>query len=460
MRSINKITFLNILSTFVLQGIVFFSTPIFTRMLGTSQFGIYSLINSWILILTCVMGLSIHSSIGTGYYAFKDDYISFRNSALLLSSIICLIEVAIVVFARNIISQYLGINSCIIILIAITSFSHYIVNFAQTAFIYEKKALSNFILSVSLSVSTVVLSIILIDNSNDSEKYMGRVYGVAISYITISIIAWLLLYLKHPVGIVKKYCKYAVVVGSPIVFHSLSQNILGQSDRVMMQFMGISTSEVGIYSLFYSLCMVMSTILNALNNSWCPFFYDDISKNKWKQLNVKCKNYIELFTVLTIGFLLVSREVTYVMADEMYWRGINIIPILTVAVYFTFMYQFPVNFEFYHKKTNIIAFGTVGAGILNIILNALMIPSMGMYGAALATAISYLGLFFAHSIIVKIMKNHFYIHINIFIPGLLGVGIGIILFYCLAMFWYLRWVLGVVIGIVELLRIYKRKTIF
>lgn len=149
------------------------------------------------------------------------------------------------------------------------------------------------------------------------------------------------------------------------------------------------------------------------------------------------------------------------MADSSYWIGIKVIPILTFAVYFTFMYQFPVNFEFFHKKTKIIAIGTVGAGVLNIILNFIMIPLWGMYGAAVATAISYLALFFVHYYIVTHMKNNsFHLKINIFIPGLIGMIIGFVAFYILAPWWYIRWGVGILMGCFELYRIYKRKSIF
>ena len=33
--------------------------------------------------------------------------------------------------------------------------------------------------------------------------------------------------------------------------------------------------KIGIYSLFYTISSVLVTILGALNNSWCPFYYDD-----------------------------------------------------------------------------------------------------------------------------------------------------------------------------------------
>lgn len=460
-KSVNKITILNIISTFMLQGIAFVTTPIFTRLLGTEQFGMYSLFNSWVLILTCLMGFSVNSSIGTGIYTFKDKYIYFRNSVLLSSTLICLLELILISICIPILTKITGFSGWLIIILGVTTLSHYIVNFAQMAFIYEKKADNNLILSVSISIVSVVVSIFLIYKENDNSRYLGRIYGVATTYLVAAIIVWLLLFLKKPVGIKKEYLKYGIAVGFPIVFHSLSQQVLGQSDRVMMQWFGVNADKIGIYSLFYTISSVLVTILGALNNSWCPFYYDDLNEEKWNILNKKCKNYIELFTVLGIGFLFLSREVSYLMADESYWSGMNIIPILTFAVYFTFMYQFPVNFEFFHKKTKIIAIGTVGAGILNIILNAIMIPKWGMYGAAIATAISYLALFFAHYYIVIHMKEHpYHLNIKIFIPGLICMMIGAFLFYVFASYWYVRWGLGIILGCFELYRIYKRKSIF
>lgn len=460
-KKINTITILNITSAFILQGIAFITTPIFTRLLGTSQFGIYSLYNSWVMILTCVMGLSMHSAIGTGMYTYKNDYCKFRNVVLISSTVICLIEIILIFIFRKELARLLGLTEILICLIALTAFAHYIINFAQTSFTYEKRALNNLILSISISVFSVFISIFLIYNFEREQGYIGRIYGVAITYAIGALMVWIFLYNEKHVLIEKEYVKYALVVGFPIVFHTLSQQILGQSDRVMMQSFKITTTEIGIYSLYYTLSSVLSTVLSALNNSWCPFYYDDINKQNWDVINKKCQNYIELFTVLSIGFLLLSREISYLMADSSYWTGINIVPILTFAIYFTFMYQFPVNFEFFHKKTKIIAIGTVLAGLLNIILNAIMIPLFGMYGAAIATALSYLALFFMHYYIVTHMKNDSYhLKIKAFLPGIISLMIGTMMFYMFSSLWYIRWGIGIVLGFVELYRIYKRKTIF
>ena len=457
----NKITILNILSTFLLQGIAFITTPLFTRLLGPEQFGIYSLFNSWVLILICLMGIGINSSIGTGLYSFKEEYLSFRNSILFSSTLICLFQLILIVIGAPFLSNLINFPKILVIIIAVTAFSQYIINFSQLCFIYEKKPLSNLILSVSISIISVILSLFFIDAISNDLRYLARICGVAVTYIIVAVIVWLTLYLKHPVGVNKTYLKYGIMVGFPIVFHSISQQILGQSDRVMMQQLGMDAAEIGIYSLFYTLSSVLTTVLGALNNSWCPFYYDDLSEENWGILNKKCKNYIELFTVLTIGFLLLAREVSHLMADDSYWSGINIIPIFTLAVYFTFMYQFPVNFEFFHKKTRVIAIGTIGAGLINIILNAFMIPAWGMYGAATATAISYLALFFVHYYIVNNIEGHpYHLKLTIFIPGILAIVIGIIFFYTFSSLWYIRWGIGIILGFVELYRIIQRKAIF
>lgn len=460
-NNVNNITLINIISTFILQGIAFISTPLFTRLLGPSQYGLFSLFNSWVMILTCIMGAGMHSSIGTGLYTFKEDYKNFRNNILITSSLICMIEVIVIIAFSRYISGFLGFSSSIILVMSLCAFANYILNLAQSCFIYEKRASHNFILSVLVSVSSVLLSLYLIYHSVFEKKYIDRIYGVAIVYIIAAICVWIILFLEKPSKIQKRYVNYGLVVGFPIVFHTLSQQILGQSDRVMMQLFGIATAEIGIYSLFYTLSSVLSTILGALNNSWCPFYYDDVSEKKWDTLDKKCKNYIELFTVLGVGFLLLSREVSYLMADKSYWGGINILPILTLGIYFTFMYQFLVNYEFFYKKTYLIAIGTIITGLINIILNIIMIPSWGMYGAAIATAISYLALFFAHFYIVTHMKNlTYHLKIRAFIPGLAGMLIGCLAFYVLAPWWYIRWGLGLILGCFEAFRIYKRKSIF
>lgn len=461
-KNINKIVLLNISSTFLIQGISFLTIPIFTRLLGTSQFGLYSVFHSWTTLFVCFFGLGVSNSIGNGLYQFKSKYIDFRNSLLFFGTIISISIVFVGILATPFLISLLGYNAELIWLLLIISFSKFIIGFIQGACVYEKRAELNFFISIIISLGTVTLSLILILFSDESKRFYGKIIGECIVYIIISLIVWLKFFLEKPIGIKKAYCKFGLSIGFPVIFHTLAHNILTQSDRVMMQNMNISNSEIGIYSFFYTFTSVVITILTALNTSWCPFYYDDLHNNNWMHINKRGNNYIELFTVIECGFILLSREVSYFLVDKEYWTGINIIPILIISIYFIFMYQFQVNFEFFHKKTRIIALGSAITALMNIILNILLIPKYGMYGASVATGISYLLLFIMHYFIVKYMnkpdggkfgfKKFTFSLFCIFITG--------ILFYVLKDFWYIRWGIGGLLGIFELKKVIKRKSIF
>ena len=459
--SINKTVFFNILSVVLLQGISFLSAPIFTRMLGANQYGDYGMFNAWTAVLSSFMGLSVGSAIGTGMYEFKEDYLRYRNSVYLLGVLVSGIITFVIIVFKGIICQIIHYPEWMVVLMPVYSMSGFMIGYVQTSLVYEKRPNINFFISLLISLSTVIVSLVLVTCFPVNERYIGRIIGASVPQILIAFIAGIFFFLKKPAGYNKRYWNFAIALGLPIVFHILSQRILTQSDRIMMEQLAIGKAEIGIYTVFYSFASVLNIILSALNTSWAPFYYGYLDEEDDAKLNSKSKNYIELMTVLSCGFVLLSKEVGRIYAGEEYYSGIGVIPLLVLSVYFTFMYQFPVNFEMFHKKTNSVAVGTVMAATANVIMNALLIPPYGMYGAAVATAISYALLFMFHYINVKYcMKEVFHLDLARFCLPICVLILCIVLFYLIDSMWYIRWIIGALIGLFELVRVYKRRSIF
>lgn len=451
----------NILSTVILSGINFMTIPLFTRLLGAEQYGLYSVFHSWVTIVMCFIALECRSGLGTARYTFVEKYNEYKSSSLLMGVIAGIICIVLAFVFRNQLSGIIGYPPFIIVLIFVSALAYHLIEFAKSSFIYEKKAQKNFMLSVSLAILTVVLSFLFLKFAWLGEKYLARVYGDTLPYLIVALLVIVFVFKEAPPRYNKVYWKYCFIMGVPIVFHGLSQDILKQSDRIMMQHMGYAGVDVGVYSFFCTYTAIVNVVLTALNTTWCPFYYDDLKEKAYERLKIKSINYLELFTVIASGFLLVSREICYFFSSSEYWTGMNVIPLLVIGIYFIFMYQFPVNFEFYNKKTKIIASGTFSAAVVNFILNMLLIPGFGMYGAALATAISYGLLFAAHYFIASHMKAmNFHMRLGNFLPGLITVHIFVVLFYVLGDVWIIRWGMGILLGIFELARIIKRKNIF
>ena len=459
--SISKTVIFNLLSTFIIQGVSFLTLPIFSRVLGSEQYGLYSVFHSWVIILSNFISLGISSCIGSGKYYFKDEYYNFRSNIAVFNVLISTFVILIFLVLYKYINILIGYDFYLYIVLLLTAFSTNIINLFNTILIYEKKAVLNFTFSVILSISTVVLSLYFIFFNFFVNKYIGRVFGNFIPYIVLSFfcVSYIMIYKSFKLDI--KFLKYGFVVGVPIVFHLLAHYVLGQSDRIMMQKMNIADADIGIYSLYYYFCGAVNILLNTFNNSFSAFYLDYIDCDDKQNIIIKSKNYIEVFTIICIGFILLSREVSCLMADYEFYSGINLIPIFIGSIYFIFMYQFAVNYEFYYRKTKTIALGTLCAAISNIFLNLYFIPKYGIYGAAYATIISYALLYIFHYIIVKLMsEKRFYLPFSMYIIGIICILFSSIIFYVFSDNVLLRWILGIMLGVFEIYRIYIRKGIF
>lgn len=156
-------------------------------------------------------------------------------------------------------------------------------------------------------------------------------------------------------------------------------------------------------------------------------------------------NYIFLFTCLTCGYLLVSKEALKILGAKGYWDGIDILPFVIVGLFFEFLYTFPVNYEMYCKKMKIISIGSTIVALVNIGLNFLLIPRYGMLGAAIATLIAYIGLFIIHDIIVRKIGGYHY-KWSFYLKGIIPVIGCSALTYLLTDYMPVRWGIGSVIG--------------
>ena len=229
----------------------------------------------------------------------------------------------------------------------------------------------------------------------------------------------------------------------------------------MLQQLLNDNGTVGIYSFIFTFVHILNIIWSALNNTWVPFYYDYVKQNNTEVIERKSKNYMFLYTALCIGFVLLSPEVVKLFSSEDFWSGMELIPIIAFSCYMVFLYSFPVNFEFYHKKTLLIACGTCSAAVVNIILNLLFIPWWGNIGAAATTAISYIMLFLFHQIIAKyVIKKGYHYSFSMFLPGICAMILVSVLFYVTIDLWYIRWPIGMILGVILFWRVYRNKSIF
>lgn len=456
-KSINKITFFNILSTVLLQGLSFFTAPVFSRLLGKSNYGIYSVYSTWVSIAAIVLPLQAHSAFAIAKATFpKERQEEYQSSAVSLSltAYLCLSVPVLIV------SLLSGVRLFFILAVIAHGLGTCLVAALQSKFIFEYEAFRNFILSVSVSIFGILLSLLLMLNMDPSENYKGRILGASITFFAAGALSYFYIFRRGRCFYSREFWRFTLPITIPTIFHLLANILLAQSDRLMIDGM-IGSSDTGLYSLAVNFTAVVSAIYSALNNAWVPFYYDYTKKNDFASIKEHSRNYLELFTVITCGFMLLSHEVFALFGGSDFEGGSRYIPLLAVGMFFMFLYSFPVNYEFYNKKTKLIAAVTVTSAVTNIILNYFLIGSFGIMGAVIATVISYALQFTLHYLsAVFVIGGEFPYRFTAFVPWIATVSLCCAAVYLLEDQWFIRWPLGAVLGIFCLCRVIKRRSIF
>jgi len=150
-------------------------------------------------------------------------------------------------------------------------------------------------------------------------------------------------------------------------------------------------TEVGIYSMSYRFGMIMNMVLiTPFRQAFSPMMFRLADEMDIKKLYRKYFTYFLLAGFIFFLFLsMFAREILLIVTTPEYAQGAIIIPLITFAYLLFGLRSIFTNALATMKKTKIIASTTILGALLNIILNMILIPQMGILGAAIATVVSY-----------------------------------------------------------------------
>lgn len=363
------------------------TTPIFTRLLDTGEYGQYSVFNSWLGILTPIVCLNLYSGVyAQGVVKFNDD--RARYSSSLQGLTLTLVSIWTVVYAlssgfwNDLLSMStFEIISMLILIWTTGAYSFWSMN-EKVDFKYQRLVAVTLITSVLQPAIGVFLVI------NMEDKVVARILGTVVVHL-----AYIAMFLsqmrKGKCFFSKKYWVYALKFNIPLLPHYLSMTILSSSDRIMISSM-VGDAEAGIYSLAYSVSQIMTMFNSALLQTMEPWIYRKLNEGRAGEISKVAYPSFLLIASLNIILIVFAPEVIRIFAPPQYQEAIWVIPAVSLSVFFTFLYSFFATFEFYYEKTRFIAAATMGGAVLNIILNFIFINIFGYVAAAYTTLFSYM----------------------------------------------------------------------
>lgn len=430
------------------KGIAFLTVPIFTRILSTSDYGIVTTYNSWVSILSMVIGFALHMGIRAAFIDYKEEMDDFMSVTTAFTIECGFVFILFVLVGYGLLS--ISVNLTLIVLCLLQGLATALVQNYSMYLMMQYRYRFRTALMILPNLLSVLVSIFAILFVVHSKLYLGRIVPTSCINILFGLMIVILVFRKSHCIWNKEYLKYALAISAPLVLHGIALNVLSQSDRTMITWLA-DASQTGIYSLIYNFSMLATVITTSIEGIWTPWFMNKYSKRELADINEMAVDYVHLMTYAMVGLILIGPEVVKILASSNYWDGIKIIPPVVIANYVIFLYTLYVNIEHYHKKTTYITINTLIAAGTNLILNYLFIPHFGYVAAAFTTLVSYLISLILHARYAKKLEKGLY-PIQSFIPSLLHIIGASMIFYIFQNMGVVRWLVAFVyVGIMFVL---------
>ena len=424
-----------LICSFMQKGISVITTPIFTRLLSSAEYGQYNVFNSWLGIVGVIVTLWIFNGVYTqGLVKFEDNRDRFSSTLQGLTLALVLIWTGIYFIGHNFWNQLLKITTTQAILMLIMIWASAVFNFwaAEQRVVLRYKQLV--IVTILVSIAKPVFSIILIRLSDD--KVTARILGLVLA----EVIGYTWMFFAQVKKGKKlfdwKIWKYALLFNIPLIPHYLAQNVLVSSDRIMIERM-VGASEAGIYSLAYSIAQIMILFNNALTQTISPWIYKKIKDKEPLKITNIAYGSLAFIAVVNVFLIAFAPEAVRFFAPAEYYDAIWAIPPVAMSVFFQFAYSFFACFEFYYEKTGFITVATIISAVLNLGLNYVCIQWFGYVAAGYTTLACYIIQFTCHYIMMQKVCNMHLDGVVVYKPSVMigmilaffAVGFGFMLTY-------------------------------
>ena len=376
-----------LICSFIQKGISAISTPIFTRLLSAAEYGEFNGFLSWESILRVVLSLNLFYGIYTaGLVKFQERREEFVSALQGLTATLILFWLVTYYLFHAFFNELFSLTTAQMVCLIGQVWTTAIFSFWAAEQRVEYRYRELVLVTLLVSISKPVIGVLLV--THVSDKVTARIFGLFL--VELIGYGWMFIFhFKRCSKLFSKFFwKYALRFNIPLIPHYLAQNVLSSSDRIMIIRM-VSNEKAGIYSVAYSISLIMNIFNTALTQTTSPWVYQRIKMRKEEDISSIMMPTIGLIAGVNLLLIFLAPEIVRIFAPKEYYEAIWTIPPVVMSVYFIFLYNVYSFYEFYFEKTGYIASATITAAILNIILNLICIRIFGYIAAGYTTLFCY-----------------------------------------------------------------------
>lgn len=377
------------------------------RYLGPSNYGLINYANAYIGFFTALCTLGINNVLVKEFVDHPGEEGKVIGTTLGLravSSILC--SIAIIA-----ISSILDANEPITILIVTLSSIGMVFHIVETFNYWFQSRLESKVTAASTLVAYLVSAAYKVYLLVTGKPVTYFALTASLDYLCLGVLLYSQ-YRKHKgsqLCFSWQYGKTLFAKSRHFILSGMMISIYGQTDKLMLKQM-IGETEIGYYATAVSLCGMWCFILSAIIDSIYPSI---IEASKAGDEQLFRKRNIQLYAIVfyisvavSLGFTLLAKPVIYIMYGASYLPAT--VPLRIITWYTAFSYLGVArNAWVVAKDRQRYLFAIYAASaIANVVLNYLLIPTLGASGAAIASLVAQVFTTLVVPFFIKDMKEN------------------------------------------------------
>ena len=379
----------------------FFLVPLYTRVLSTADYGSLDLFISFASIVNLTITLEVSQGL-VRYYSSESNFeqkIYYSSSAFWFTifcyTIFAILATLLTPFLAHLVMGQSGMETAFrlgIVIIWCNGLFYLIQNQLRWEFRSKDYAVVSLLMSFTTAISSIWFAFWL------RWGLEGMLLGMVIGSLA-GIILGLSRLLNSfrfcfDVGCLRDMLAFS----APLVFSGVAVWISLYIDRIMLNRL-LSVEAVGLYGVGYRVASIAGLIMVGFQGAMTPLVYAHHQDPSTPMQLARIFRFFMFFALLVFLTLsLFAQDIVRLLTSEQFFAGAPVVIYLVPAVLLSNMYIFAPGIGI-AKKTYVTVWINIGGALLNITLNYMLIPILGIIGAGLATLMSSLSVFVAYMII-------------------------------------------------------------
>ncbi len=369
--------------------------PILTKNLAVADYGTWALITVTIGLVPWLTTLGLGASMtrflaaATDKREIREGFYSMGLIVLLTSSIVsALLFLLVHQIAASLFNNNLTISLLLILNIWITSPTIFAIQYFMAFQQIKKYSFVN-VFNAYLNTALVALFILL------GYGLEGAVIALSIQQLVVFAVVLFLIVAEIGVAIPKlRRVREYLAFGLPLIPNALAGWIVNSSDRYLIAFF-LGAAAVGYYSPGYMLGSILGMVAAPLASLLPPVLFKHYDDNEITDvrtiMSYSLKYYSGIILPCVFAVSVLSKPLLLVLTTkQIAENGYLVTPLVAAGAALTGAMSLIVLILMLEKKTTVIGTISILCAVLNFGLNLVLIPYLGLIGAALTTFLAFL----------------------------------------------------------------------